>query len=364
MRNFTMAISSIPLLLACDEGVTPGVVSAGQPPAPETPGQLDDDTPTEDPTTPADPALLEVKGRITAPLQASAEPLEVGVLWLNVLDDNATVLVNVAAVDAVGSVLPASFDASLIAPPPDAMLGATLDSWSEGGATERPVDPSRVAFGFVVVAPAGTIANLPESTTLGEFIAASNAAPGPLLESFTLVSSYAVRYVEGAEAEGIVLRDIAGAPYALKDFTLIDLGAWARGVDNAVCRDRRLGEGWESPEVKACIESNAERIAAGEAAAAACASACPEQDTGEFDRCRWDCMTQGDTRGNVENECLFAWGQAQTEATEALCGPQPDFAESDFRSARRLEAGEELTLTPGVGDIRAALTVGGFSLLF
>lgn len=85
---------------------------------------------------------------------------------------------------------------------------------------------SRVAFGVVVVAPEGTLSALPSTATLGDFISGSSASAGPLLSSFTLVSPYAVRYVEGAEAEGVVLRDINGLPYALNDFTLIDLGAW------------------------------------------------------------------------------------------------------------------------------------------
>jgi hypothetical protein len=308
--------------------------------------------------------LLEVVGQVSAALEAAPEPLEVGVLWLNLLDDNQTVLIEAAGADAIGTALPASFDASLIAPPSDAMLGVTLQSWSEGGATERPVDPSRVAFGVVVVAPEGTLATLPTVATLGDFINGSSAEPGPLLSSFTLVSSYAVRYVKGAEAEGLALRDIQGVAYPLADFTLTDLGAWARGVDNALCRDRRLGEGWDTPEVKACIEANTERIAAGEAAAAECAAACPEAAEGEFDRCRWDCMTQGDTSGNVGNGCLYAWAESQSEATDALCGPQPDWAESDFRSARRLSDGEPLKLALGEGDIRSALTAGGFIFLY
>jgi hypothetical protein len=328
----------------------------GGPPTGETPS-------TGDAVEPEAP-LLEVAGQVSAALEAAPEPLEVGVLWLNLLDDNQTVLIEAAASDAIGRELPAAFDASLIVPPSDAMLGVTLQSWSEGGGSERPVDPSRVAFGVVVVAPEGTLATLPPVATLGDFINGSSAEPGPLLSSFTLVSSYAVRYVKDAEAEGVVLRDIQGVPYALADFTLTDLGAWARGIDNALCRDRRLGEGWDTPEVKACIEANTERIAAGEAASAECAAACPEAAEGEFDRCRWDCMTQGDTSGNVGNECLYQWQQSQAEATDALCGPQPDLAESDFRSARRLDQGEQLTLTLGQGDIRSALTAGGFTFLY
>jgi hypothetical protein len=308
--------------------------------------------------------LLEVTGLVTSSLEAEGAPLEVGVLWLNLLDDNTTVLVEAAEVDAIGTSLPASFDVSLIAPPSAAMLGVTLTSWSEGGATERPVDASRVAFGVVVVAPEGTLAALPPSTTLSDFISSSDASPGPLLSSFTLVSPYAVRYVEGAEAEGVVLRDIDGVPYALTDFTLTDLGAWARGIDNSLCRDRFLGGGWDTPEVRGCIEANAERIAAGEAAAAACAAACPEVAEGEFDRCTWDCTTLGDTSGNVQNECLFAWAEEQAGAIDARCGASPDLAESDLRSARRLEAGEAITLTLGEGDIRSALTAGGFSFLY
>ena len=308
--------------------------------------------------------LLNVTGLVTSERKSVEGPLEVGVLWLNLLDDNTTVLAEATQVDAIGAALPAAFDVSLIAPPSPAMRGVTLTSWSEGGATEHPVDASRVAFGVVVVAPEGTLAALPTTATLSEFISGSGASAGPLLSSFELVSQYAVRYVEGAEAEGVVLRSIDGVPYALTDFTLIDLGAWARGIDDSLCRDRFLGEGWATPEVLGCIEANAERIAAGEAAAAACAEACPAPAEGEFDYCNWDCTTQGDTSGNVQNECLFAWMAEQTGAIDARCGASPDWAESDFRSARRLDAGESVTLTLGEGDIRSALTAGGFIFLY
>lgn len=345
---------------ATDEETAATAPDSAEAPATEEPGAVE---PELEPTDGAD-RLIQVTGLVTSEQKAAGESLEVGVLWLNLLDDNTTVLVEIAEVDAIGSVLPATFDVSLIAPPSPALRGATLDSWSEGGATERPVDASRVAFGVVVVAPEGTLAALPPTATLGDFISGSDATPGPLLSSFTLVSQYAVRFVEGAEAEGVMLRDINGIPYALKDFTLIDLDGWARGTDNALCRDRFLGEGWNTPEVQGCIDANAERIAAGEAAAAACAAACPVPAEGEFDYCTWNCTTQGDTSGNVGNECLYAWQQEQTAAIDERCGAQPDWAESDFRSARRLDADETITLTLGEADIRSALTAGGFSLLY
>jgi hypothetical protein len=345
---------------ATDEATPAPELERIEVPVVEEPGATEPET---DPSGGADP-LLVLTGLVISELNFLEAPLEVGVLWLNLLDDNTTVLVEAAEVDAIGTSLPAAFDVSLIAPPSPAMLGATLDSWSEGGATERPVDASRVAFGVVVVAPEGTLAALPSSTTLSDFISASDASAGPLLSSFTFVSPYAVRYVEGAEAEGVVLRDINGVPYALTDFTLIDLGAWARGIDDSLCRDRFLGEGWATPEVLGCIEANAERIAVGEAAAAACAEACPEPAADEFDYCNWDCTTQGDTSGNVQNECLFAWGEEQAGAIDVRCGASPDWAESDFRSARRLDAGEAVTLTLDEGDIRSALTAGGFTFLY
>lgn len=354
------AASSNPEAPAAEEATAPAEPERTEAPVAEEPDATEPDAA---PSDGADP-LLALTGLVTSTRKSVEGPLEVGVLWLNLLDDNSTVLAEATQVDAIGAALPAAFDVSLIAPPSPAMLGATLESWSEGGATERPVDASRVAFGVVVVAPEGTLAALPATAALSDFVSGSNASAGPLLSSFTLVSQYAVRYVEGAEAEGVVLRNIDGVPYALTDFTLIDLGAWARGIDDSLCRDRFLGEGWATPEVLGCIEANAERIAAGEAAAAACAEACPAPAEGEFDYCNWDCTTQGDTSGNVQNECLFAWMAEQTEAIDARCGASPDWAESDFRSARRLDAGESVTLTLGEGDIRSALTAGGFIFLY
>ena len=354
------AASSNPEAPAAEEATAPAEPERTEAPVAEEPDATEPDAA---PSDGADP-LLALTGLVTSTRKSVEGPLEVGVLWLNLLDDNTTVLAEATQVDAIGAALPAAFDVSLIAPPSPAMLGATLESWSEGGATERPVDASRVAFGVVVVAPEGTLAALPATAALSDFVSGSNASAGPLLSSFTLVSQYAVRYVEGAEAEGVVLRNIDGVPYALTDFTLIDLGAWARGIDDSLCRDRFLGEGWATPEVLGCIEANAERIAAGEAAAAACAEACPAPAEGEFDYCNWDCTTQGDTSGNVQNECLFAWMAEQGEAIDARCGASPDWAESDFRSARRLDAGESVTLTLGEGDIRSALTAGGFIFLY
>ena len=354
------AASSNPEAPATEEATAPAEPERTEAPVAEEPAATEPDAA---PSDGADP-LLNVTGLVTSERKSGEGPLEVGVVWLNLLDDNTTVLVEATQVDAIGAALPAAFDVSLIAPPSPAMRGVTLTSWSEGGATERPVDPSRVAFGVVAVAPEGTLAALPTTATLSDFVSGSNASAGPLLSSFTLVSQYAVRYVEGAEAEGVVLRNIDGVPYALTDFTLIDLGAWARGIDDSLCRDRFLGEGWATPEVLGCIEANAERIAAGEAAAAACAEACPAPAEGEFDNCNWDCTTQGDTSGNVQNECLFAWMAEQTETIDARCGASPDWAESDFRSARRLDAGESVTLTLGEGDIRSALTAGGFIFLY
>ncbi len=382
MRFIASAVASMSVLAACEAGETPASSASSEVPAaePSTPeaGDAPAETPPEEPSEEPSPdapgeeaLLLEVTGQVTAALTAATESLEVGVLWLNLLEDNSTVLVEAAETDAIGATLPASFDVSLIAPPSDAMLGVTLLSWGEGGQSERPVDPSRVAFGVVVVAPEGTLASLPTTATLGDFISGSDAMAGPLLSSFTLVSSYAVRYVKGAEAEGVMLRDIQGVQYPLKDFTVIDLAKWASGTDNALCRDRRLGEGWQAPEVIACIADNADRIAAGEAAAAACTEACAipaegasDEEMQAYSNCTWGCMTQGDTRGNVSNECLYAWAQAQAEATDLLCGPVPDFAESDFRSARRLEPGESLNLSLDEGDIRSALTAGGFIFLY
>jgi hypothetical protein len=349
---------------------TDEAAAAVEPTPTEVPVVVEPDASEPDTTEPdtapsggADP-LLMLTGLVTDERKSLEGPLEVGVLWLNLLDDNTTVLVEATQVDAIGTSLPAAFDVSLIAPPSPEMRGVSLTSWSEGGATERPVDASRVAFGVVVVAPEGTLAALPSTATLSDFISGSDASAGPLLSSFTLVSPYAVRYVEGAESEGVVLRDINGVPYALNDFTLIDLGAWARGIDDSLCRDRFAGEGWATPEVLGCIEANAERIAAGEAAAAACSEACPEPAEGSFNYCNWDCATQGDTSGNVQNECLFAWLEEQTGAIDARCGASPDLAESDFRSARRLDAGEPVTLTLGEGDIRSALTAGGLIFLY
>jgi hypothetical protein len=284
-------------------------------------------------TTRGDP-LFSVKGTVTQGLLQAppASDQEVGVLWLNLLDDNSTVLVEATPADAIGTALPASFDVSVLRAPADRMLGTALISYGPDGSTQQPVDRNRVAFGVVVVAPQGTFAALPASVSLGDFISGSSATPGALLSSFTYVSPYTVRYVKDAAAEGISISDINGVTSPLADFTIFNVDAWAGGIANAACRDRKLGEGWGTAAVK-------------------------------------DCITQGkaaDPNGNsaeIENQCLYTWFQSQASVVDAACGPERDYAATDFRNALRLGPTDQVTLPLGVGDIRNALALGGFIFL-
>ncbi len=280
------------------------------------------------------PSLFSVRGTVTQGLQQTPvrEAQEVGVLWLNLTDDNATVYVEATAADAIGSMLPAGFDVSVLRPPSDRMMGTALLAYGEGGLQEQPVDRDRVAFGVLVVAPEGTFARLPESVSLGEFISASVASPGPLLQSFTYVSPFTVRYVRDATAEGLTIRDINGVASRLEEFTVFDVGVWARGVETSACRDRELGKGWQTPEVNGCIERET--------------AANPDKGS-----------------GNIGNECLYAWASSRSDAFDAACGVAADPAASDFRNARRLESSEQVTLPLGDNDIRRALTFGGFIFL-
>lgn len=282
---------------------------------------------------PASTPLFSVQGTVTQGLSASAPtaPQEVGVLWLNLTDDNTTVYVEATAADAIGAVLPATFDVSILRPPSDRMLGTALVSYSESGASEQPVGRDRVAFGIVVVAPEGTFANLPTSVSLGDFINPSDASPGALLSSFTYVSPFTVRYVKGAAAEGLTIRDINGVASQLQDFTVFNVDAWARGTETAVCRDRKLGEGWEDPGVKDCIARET--------------AANPDRNSGD-----------------IGNECLYAYFETVSDAVDAECGAV-DYVRSDFRNALRLDPSDLVTLPLGDGDIRSALTFGGFIFL-
>jgi hypothetical protein len=286
------------------------------------------------PTAAGEDALFSVQGTVTQgllldPLQA---PQEVGVLWLNLLDDNATVLVEATPADAIGSVLPAGFDVSVLRAPRARMLGTALVSYGADGRSEQPVDRSRVAFGVVVVAPEGTFATLPDRVSLTEFIGSGDVAPGSVMASFTYVSPFTVRYVKGADAEGLTVRDINGVASPLRDFTVFDVGAWAGGIDTLVCRDRKLGEGWQAPEVIACIE-------------------------------RETAASPGRSSGEIGNECLYAWQSARAAEFDAECGAVPDPAATDFRSSRPLAPGDQVTLPLGFGDVRRALAAGGFVFL-
>ncbi len=314
--------------------------------------------------------IFSVRGNVTqgaleAPPAASQE---VGVLWLNLLDDNSSVLVEATPADVVGNQFPAGFDVSVLQPPSDRMLGTALISYGEDGSSEQPIDRSRVAFGIVVVAAEGTFENLPESTSLGEFINASNATTGPLLSQFTYVSPFTVRYVKGAAEEQITIRDINGVESALAEFTIFDVGNWAKGIDTAACRDRRLGEGWQAPEVQSCIvdarAQNEAAIAEGATCRADCGAISDEQTADEQQAiavCQANCPTER-TSQDIENTCLYLYENARADETDALCGVI-DYAAQDFRNARRLELDEEVTLPLGDGDIRSALTFGGLTFL-
>ena len=310
---FVAALSGV---AACadpsDDGVAPGVDAVV--------GVVEDPGDTSG-------SLYAVRGTVTM-ARTLDEPdgvLEVGVLWLNLVDGEGTVLLEATPADVIGDALPAAFEVALLTPPSDAMLGTALVSYGLDGSSEQPVDRDRVGFGVVVVAPAGTLAELPATATLADFIGPSTAEPGVVLGQFTYVSPYTVRYVKGATAEGLTIRDINGVESTLEDLTTFDVNAWARGIDNSVCRDRFLGEGWTAPEVVACIGDS--------------------------------------TDANVQNQCLYDYMQANAAVVDERCGVQPDFAESDFRNSRKLAPDEPVTLPLDEGDIREALTHGGFVFL-
>jgi hypothetical protein len=312
--------------------------------------------------------VFKVQGTVTQGVLAAppAQPLEVGVLWLNLLDDNATVLIEATPADVIGDSLPAGFDVSVLQPPSDALLGTALVSYTEDGSSTQPVDRSRVGFGVVVVAPEGTFASLPSSVPLSPEFISGTGVPGPLLSQFTYVSPFAVRYVQGATAQGLTIRDINGVESTLQDMSVFDIGAWARGIDTALCRDGALGEGWAAPEVQNCISARTESLAVAEAAQQACVNACgpTATDATEGEReaatqCSSGCTLDHPTRGDFENQCLFDHFNARADDINTRCGAVAG-PEGDFRNSRLLEAGGELTLPLGASDVRKAFTAGGF----
>lgn len=311
------------------------------------------------------------KGALDAPPSLSQE---VGVLWLNLLDDNSNVLVEATPADVIGNDLPVGFDVSVLQPPSDRMLGTSLVGNSQDASFEEPVDRNRVAFGIVVVAPEGTFARLPDAVSLGEFINASDATTGPLLSQFTYVSPFTVRYVKGASADGLTIRDSNGVESALEGITLFDISDWASAIDNAVCRDRRLGEGWQAPAVQECIASQQEAIDAADAEQQACLDSCQapsqepavertEEEAQASSDCSWSCYITHNGRQAIENECLITFEASRADETDALCGPPPDPDSLHHLIISPLDADQEVILPLGEGDVRSALTYGGFSLI-
>jgi hypothetical protein len=288
---------------------------------------VEGDLTEESPSVPDQvPALFSLAGRVVPGVEevAAESGLEVGVLWLRAIDFNQGVRVEATRADVLGTSLPADFTVALTAPPSEDLFGVYLPGYSESGSSMETVDRSRVAFGMVVVAEAGTFAALPETASFLEFIG-SSGQPGPLMSAFTYVSPFGLYYVEGASAEGLVNRDINGVEYALQDFNLFDLRVWAVGVDTSLCQNELLGQGWSEPEVQDCI-----------------AAAGP------------------DASGDIQNECLYAWYVDQP--VDETCGPMPG-PEADFRNATRLSSADDLTLTLGDTDLRSALSANGFIFL-
>jgi hypothetical protein len=265
-------------------------------------------------------SLFSVEGLVTDELESGpvSGPQEIGILWLNLLDDNSTVVLEATTFEPLGDSFPAGFDLSILTPPSAAVRGTALISYDEYGQREEPIDRSRVAVGIVVVGNEGTLASLPATTSLGEFIS-GDGGEGTLLGQFSYVSPYTVRYVDGATAEGVTVRDINVVESIVQDFTVFDLRLWARYIDSALCRDAELGKGWETLEVNSCIEG-----------------------------------------GGEPNACLYSWFAARSVEVEAVCGAEPD---SDWFTSPppiELAPSESLELPLGIDDIRNAFSNGGY----
>jgi hypothetical protein len=261
--------------------------------------------------------MFSMQGLVTR--EADVQPIdvaqEVGIVWLNLLDDSSTVVVEATTFETVGAAFPADFELSILTPPSEAVRGTALVSYDELGSHEQPIDRSRVAAGIVVVGPAGSLASLPTTAPLTEFLL-GDGGQGTVLGNFTYVSPYIVRYAHGASAEGITVYDINGVASTLQDFTVYDIRAWARSVDYDLCRDTELGKGWSTPEVNACIDL-----------------------------------------GGDPNQCLYVWIEGRAAEVEAACGEQPP---PDARMPIELPPASLIELPLGIDDVRNAFSNGGY----
>lgn len=251
---------------------------------------------------------------------------EVGVLWLNRNEGDITVRVETTPADTIGATLPAEFDVSIVTPPSDRMLGTTPISYTDDGQSARAIDRNRVAFGLVVVAPEGTLASLPDTVALNDIV--GTGAPGSLLQRFTYVSPYTVRYVKGAEADALTLRDADGNVSPLKDLTAFDIADWADAIAVVACREK-AGGSVDDAEIAECAAKEAEKN--------------PDRD-----------------RTEIVNGCAQAIKDARAATLDDTCGAAPDSSSVDFRNIRRLDPTERMNLPLGVDDIREALISGGY----
>ncbi len=307
--------------------------------------------------------LFSVRGTVSQGLSPVAStPLEVGVIWLNRDEGTNSVAVETTPADAIGATLPADFDVSILRAPSDRMLGTTLVSYTEDLQSARAIDRNRVAFGLLVVGPEGTLASLPAASDVNDIFQPATGTPGALLQRFTYVSPYTVRYVKGATAEGLTIRDANGEVAPLNDMTVFDVTPWAAGIEVGVCRDRVLSEG-ETASVSTCAEQQSAaapgrdrseivdecRASYRQSRSGAADAACGQQPSGSTDAC-------GDVM--CMRYCEFGFLIGADGCPVCSCNTEPPG--SDFRNVRRLGASEQVSMALGVGDVRNALAAGGY----
>jgi hypothetical protein len=275
--------------------------------------------------------LFGMRGQVTQALEepAPTSDLEVGVLWFKQDSANDLVYIEASVASGIGSTLPAVFSVDVLEPPSEAVIGFENRSDIE----------SVAAAGYLVVAPAGSFARFPITTSTyidGELV--RDLERRPEIANLTYASPFKVYY----------------KPNELEKFSVVNDTDYLKYARYNGCSEIVWGENQESPALRACDDQFSELTAQVRADEEACLDLCPP-DTEETVAAREDCQI---SCGRASQSALLpvanCYGSAVDPLVEARCGTQ------DFASTPSEVDPNSINLTIAADtDVRDALVIWG-----